>query len=578
MTTDWETPPRNPYKGLRAFTGKDAADFFGRARLVEGLIGAMRAGEQRLTRFLAVVGPSGSGKSSVVLAGLLPRLREGALPGSEEWVYLEPLAPGAHPLEALAVTLGAALPGSSLTAIQEDLGRSSRGLHLLAGRLAHGSEARVVLVVDQAEELFTLTGEEDERRQFIDLLVTAVGEPRGALWVILTLRADFYDGPMRHPGLGALMESSSKSVLPMSVAELRAAIEQPAARADTRLRFEGELVGDLLFEVRGQAGALPLLQFTLDQLFEHREERYLTAAAYQALGGVHGALTLHAEATYTGLPTDEHRRLARALFLRLIDPGVTEQDTTRRRAALLELELLDAEETAKLRAVADAFVRARLLVAGEHAGVTTIEVSHEALIREWGRLAAWLREARDEIRLQQALSADAAEWARRGRPGGRLYRGESLDEALRWAERNTPSAIEEVFLAASDEERLRQASAEREQQARELALARAASGASRRAAIRLRYLVGVLILSLAAAAGLTIFAINRAASADANARSARAARAAAVTARTLALSRQLAAQALNHLDDKPDLALLLSVAANEVSGAAEARGSLLRTL
>src|SRR5918912_1325170 len=152
-----EVAPRNPYKGLRAFQEEDAGDFFGRKRLVAELLAAVRTYTQPgATRFLAVVGPSGSGKSSVVLAGLLPQLRGGAVPGSARWVYLAPLVPAAHPLEALSIALNNALPQSSLTAIRADLEGSKRGLHLLAGRLVSHPEARVVLVVDQAEEIFTL--------------------------------------------------------------------------------------------------------------------------------------------------------------------------------------------------------------------------------------------------------------------------------------------------------------------------------------------------------------------------------------------------------------------------------------
>jgi hypothetical protein len=198
-----------------------------------------------------------------------------------------------------------------------------------------------VLLIDQFEELFTQTPSEDERRRFIDLLVTATTEPHGPLIVLLTLRADFYDRPMRYPRLHQLMQDHQISVLPMTLQDLREGIEKPAALPDVRLTFEGDLVGDLLFEVQNQVGALPLLQFTLDQLFQHRNGCQLTLFAYRELGGVKGALKKQAEKTYTALPSEEHRKLARALFMRLIDPGITEQDTTRRRAALSELSLAE---------------------------------------------------------------------------------------------------------------------------------------------------------------------------------------------------------------------------------------------
>ena len=196
------------------------------------------------------------------------------------------------------------------------------------------------------EELFTQTSSEEERQSFIDLLLMTLTEPRGPVMVILTLRADFYDRLTDYPELALLIKEHHELVLPMGIQDLHAVIEHPAALPDVQLTFEGNLVGDLLFETQGQVGALPLLQFTLDQLFQRRREHQLTLQAYHEMGGVKGALAKHAESTYAALPSEEHRRLARALFLRLIEPGATEQNTTRRRAAFSELLLPAPEETA----------------------------------------------------------------------------------------------------------------------------------------------------------------------------------------------------------------------------------------
>ncbi len=454
--------PRNPYKGLRAFTKDDATDFFGRDVLIDELTGALgetlasaEANTQH-ARFLAVVGPSGAGKSSVIMAGLLPRLQAGALPESEEWVYLEPIVPGGHPIEALTLTLASRLPDRSLKTILEDLENASvRGLHLLANALAKGSGSKVVLVVDQFEEVFTRTVSEDERQHFIDLLVTAVTEPRGPAIVILSLRADFYDRPMSYAELGRLIQKHQSLVVPMNIKDLRSVIERPAALPDVQVSFEDDLVSDLLFEVKGQAGTLPLLQFMLDQLFQRRTGHLLTLQAYNETGGVKGALARHAESTYASLPSDEHRGLVRALFLRLIDPGMTEQDTTRRRASLSEFSFPDTTTTRLLQEVADAFIAARLLTTSEIAGMITIEVSNEALIREWARLSAWLRVARDDIRLLQIIREDVVEWERRGKPRDHLYRGSRLKEANGWAKRTLLSRGEEAFLRASDLQRAR---------------------------------------------------------------------------------------------------------------------------
>jgi len=465
--------PRNPYKGLHAFTQDDAADFFGREALTQELVEQVKRllaaehPERPPVRLLTVIGPSGSGKSSVVMAGLLPRLRQGAVAGSEQWVYLGPMVPGTRALEALALTLAPRLPDRSLKSLREDLeDESARGLHLLATQLVQAREQRVVLVVDQLEELFTQTSSEEERQQFIDLLVAAVTEPQGPVVIVLTLRADFYDRPLAYPELSRLITRHQVVVLPMEVQDLRAVIKGPAALPDVQLSFEGNLVGDLLFEMQGQVGALPLLEFTLEQLFERRSDHRLTRAAYREIGGVKGALSQHAEQTYASLPSEEHRRLARALLLRLIDPGASEQDTTRRRAALAEFSLADETTTRRLRETADTFIAARLLTTNEAAGTTTLEVSHEALIREWRRLAEWISEAREDLHLLQVVRQDAAEWQRYGRSVDRLYRGTQLAEALAWRERSLLSLDEEAFLEASAAEQAHQQAliAEREQQ------------------------------------------------------------------------------------------------------------------
>ena len=452
--------PRNPYKGLRAFRVEDAADFFGRDRLIEELVekmGALCAQEQQQqapVRLLTVLGPSGSGKSSVVMAGLLPKLGQGALPGSQDWIILPPMLPGKYPLEALMLTLTELFPERSPKSIREDLeDDSARGLHLLLTAYVKQAGVSVLLIIDQFEELFTQTAKEDQRQQFIDILLAAVSEPHGPLMVVLTLRADFYDRLSQYPELGRLIDAWHVMVYVLEMRDLRAVIERPAQLPDAQLTFEDGLVGDLLFEVQGQVGALPLLQFTLNQLFECREDRMLTQQAYHEIGGVKGALAQHAEATYQSLSTEHHQRLARALFLRLINAGTVVEDATRRRVVLSELVVVDAEETAKLAEVTNAFTKARLLTTNTVAGVSTVEVSHEALIQAWMRLQDWLHGARDEMRLQQAISEDAALWNRYRQPADRLYRGSQLMMALRWRKANLLSLEEDGFLQASLKER-----------------------------------------------------------------------------------------------------------------------------
>ncbi|MBV9228370.1 MAG: hypothetical protein JOZ18_03580, partial [Chloroflexi bacterium] len=396
---------------------------------------------------------------------------------------------------------------------------------------------------------------------FIDVLLTAITEPQGPVVAVLTLRADFYDRPMRYPKLSRLIESYHTPVLPMELHDLRAVIEEPAALSDVQLTFEGNLVGDLLFETQGQAGALPLLEFTLDQLFQRREGHWLTLQAYQQIGGVKGALAKHAESIYASLPTEEHRNLARTLFLRLIDPGITEQDTTRRRANLAELALPDAQQTQIMKEVADTFVSARLLTTNEIAGETTIEVSHEALIREWARLGTWLREARSDIVLQHTLSSDVSDWLQRSRPTDRLYRGTRLTEAQAWAERNTPSEREVAFLQASTAEYQRQEAEELNRRARELTLKRQAVQRLSLAAILSLLLIVSIVFALVTQGLLRQVSDQRLAIALA------------------AQSHALAAQADYALSaGQIDKALLLSVKANQTDNNFNARDSLLNAL
>lgn len=565
-------PPRNPYKGLNAFQSEDQRDFFGREAAIGELGAALQATLDAETRgadsvrLLAVVGPSGSGKSSVVLAGLLPRLGAGLLPGSETWLYLDPLLPGAHPLESLTLVLAKHFPARSLKTIRDDLeADTSRGFHLSANQLRTRPEQRVVLFIDQFEEVFTQAIADEDRQHFLDLLVTAATEQHGAAIVMLTLRADFYDRPMHYPAFFERLEASRRILLPLDLKGLREAIEKPAGLPDVQLTFEGNLVGDLVYEMQGQVGALPLLQFTLDQLFERRSDHQLTLQAYRDMGGVRGALARHAESIYASFPSEEHRKMARVLFLRLIDPGPIEQEATRRRAFLTELRLSDPKEAALMEEVVAAFIAARLLTANSMDGVPTVEVSHEAVIREWPRLADWLRYARNDILLQQGISADAAEWLRRGKPVDRLYRETELTEAQAWMERNIPSKDEVEFLQSSLEEQRLQQAAELDRKARELTL-------QRQVVSRQRILLAVLSLFL-------IVALILGALAEVGFRQADAQRQLAQTQALIARSRTLAAQA-NYalLKNQLDRALLLSLKANQTYNTYDARDSLLTAL
>lgn len=448
--------PRNPYKGLHAFTAEDSQDFFGREILVDKLVNTLECiltqeqkGESP-SRLLMVLGASGSGKSSMMMAGLIPHLQQKGILNSQEWIFLDRIVPETHPLESLANSLAQQSALDNVLSLHRALDSDSlRTLHLLARQLVGSSPRKVVLFIDQFEEVFTLTTSEEERQRFFDLLVTAVTEPQGPLLVLLTLRADFYDRPMQYPELYQLLEAHRVTVLPMQREDLRRVIEGPAQLPDVQLTFEGDLVGDLLFEVREQGAPLPLLQFTLEQLFTRRKGRLLTLQAYRDIGGVKGALVKHADETYAALPSEEHRKLAQIVFIRLIEPGTLQQEMTRRRAIRGEFELPDPRLTQLLQATMDAFISARLLTINEVAGTTTIEVSHEALIGEWPNCAQWIQEAREKRPFQQTLSKDVAQWEALGEPKERLYRGSQLKTMKKRVDRSLLNKQEVRFLRTS---------------------------------------------------------------------------------------------------------------------------------
>jgi transcriptional regulator with XRE-family HTH domain len=306
----------NPYTGLRAFGENDTADFFGREALTARLRERLAAAEE-LSRFLAVVGPSGSGKSSVVRAGLLPTLRRELLPGGLQPLIVD-IVPGTHPLEEIEAALlrVAVNPPSSLL---EQLRDGERGLVRAVKRvLPADGRTEMLLVIDQFEELFTLTRSEQERADLLRNLFEAMRDPSSRLWVVVTLRADFYGHPLLYVPSTELVGRRTEVVGPLTPDELYRAITGPAERAG--LRLEADLPVAIIEDVAEQPGALPLLQYALTELYERRNGRVLTLRAYRQSGGVPGALARRAEELYTGLAPAE-RSEARQLFLRLVTPG-----------------------------------------------------------------------------------------------------------------------------------------------------------------------------------------------------------------------------------------------------------------
>jgi transcriptional regulator with XRE-family HTH domain/putative hemolysin len=442
---------RNPYKGLLHFgtEEEDAHDFFGRNQLIEDSIDQleMLLSSDQQARLLAFIGPSGVGKSSFVLAGLLPRLRASMdeLPGSSQWIYLPSMHPGNHPVEALKETLGCVFQQKRLEDIEADLAnKDARGLYTLTMQLTQSQQAYVVLVIDQFEELFTLTDDEQERQHFIDLLVKASTEQDGNLIVILTLCTDSYDRVLTYTELGRIVAKQQQVVFPMIRDELHAAITKPASHFDVRLDFEEELVIHLLCDVEGQVGALPLLQFTLKQLVDQRKGHSLIYETYEAIGGIKGALSNHAEEVYTKLSPEE-QKLAHALFLRLVDPGKAEQDAISRCVSLSEFLLTNEAEECLLQRVIDIFVNERLLTRGKQGEATTIEISHRALIYGWKHLADWIEEAREDD-LGRKFKRDVNRWKQEDETERELYTRTQLKDAQVWAENHMLNRDEVYFL------------------------------------------------------------------------------------------------------------------------------------
>jgi DNA-binding SARP family transcriptional activator/WD40 repeat protein/energy-coupling factor transporter ATP-binding protein EcfA2 len=372
-----------PFKGLAAYEVDDADYFCGRERLVAELVARLAS-----SSFVGIVGPSGSGKSSLLRAGLLPALHAGALPGSNGWRVV------------------AIRPGDPI------------------------DPAARLIAVDQLEEVFAWP--DAERAAFLDALVEAAERAR----VLVCVRADFYGRCAEHRSLADLLGRSQVLVGPMEADELRRAVETPAARGG--LEVERPLVDALVAEAEGQPGALPLLSTTLLELWRLRGDNVLRYETYQAAGGIEGAVARLAEQTYRQLTASE-REAARRILLRLADEGP--EAPVRRRVPLAELARDEEEDTlAKLTA-------ARLVTVSDGA----VEVAHEALLREWPRLRDWLDADVEGRRIHRELSAQANAWESGDRDDADLYRGARLAAAVEWASAHPsdPAEIERAFLVAS---------------------------------------------------------------------------------------------------------------------------------
>jgi DNA-binding SARP family transcriptional activator/WD40 repeat protein len=409
---DGDTRVVCPFKGLAHFDRADAEYFCGREEVVSDLIA--RLAESTL---VGILGPSGIGKSSILRAGVLPALTGGVLPGSANWRQVV-LRPGEQPCAELRSAVGNGTLRESLA------------------RLVPGD--RIVVAVDQLEELFTFCRSEDERVEFLQQLVAAAGDTEQRALVVCSCRADFYGRVGCCPRFAEMLNRNHTLLVPMSREELARAIEQPAARAG--LEVERALVGALVADVAGEPGGLPLLSTTLLELWRARDGRVLRLERYRSSGGVRGAVARLAESAYTQL-AERERGVARSLMLRLASGD--DDALARRRVPLAQLEQLEGAE-----GVLAALIDARLLTISDG----EVELSHEAVLWEWPRYRAWLEEDRIGRRLHVHLTTAAAEWDDRDRDPGELYRGARLVGALDWSKQpdNQPNSLEREFIAASE--------------------------------------------------------------------------------------------------------------------------------
>ena len=459
-----------PYKGLLFFDEPDADLFFGREDLTAHLAEhVMDLAIDASSRFLTIVGASGSGKSSLLRAGLAVALKR---TGWEVQVFTPTAVPMSQSERILQST-------------------------------SVGSAKRALILVDQFEELFTLCRDELERMAFIDTLLSSACDKSKNMSVVIALRADFYSYCAQYPLLRQAVAAEQEYIGQMTLEELRCAIEEPARHGGWE--FEPGLVDILLQDVGAQGsqepepGALPLLSHALLATWERRRGRTLTLEGYRAAGGVRSAIAETAESVFTDQLNLTQQKLARDVFLRLTELGEGTEDT-RRRAALNEL-VRQSGEAPQLRGVLNTLAEARLITLNEDSA----EVSHEALIREWQRLRQWLTQDREGLLLHRHLTESAHDWERRSHDPAELYRGARLAQSREWAATNEErlNAVEQAFLDASIEQEQHDVLEREAQIQRELEAAKKLAETERQSVVRLRWrnslitAVGVIAIILA---------------------------------------------------------------------------------
>lgn len=429
---------QNPYQGLLTFRETDGDRFFGRSVQVDQLWQRFQQlhDDRSTIRILPIYGPSGSGKSSLARAGLIPTLGKKPLPGRDH-ARVVVLTPGNHPLEALATVLARIathdpMPVTKTREFKEELLQLSTqqefdGLRRIAGVFPDISLSPLIVLVDQFEEIYTLCKDATERNAFVENLLCAASDCAQRVSVILTLRSDFLGATQQHPRLNKLFSSQGFLVPIMQPEELAIAITEPAKRAGYTL--DKATVQWLIEETQDREAALPLLQFALTQIWEGLRSGVEPADTLQQIGGVGGALASEAKRLYHSL-TPEQQKVARCVFLALVQIN-EDNKSTRRRAAISELITGDSSEVI-VRDVIDRFARPGvwiLVMSCNEQQVEMLEVAHEALIRNWKELQEWLKEHWETLRQKRRIEQAAIEWRDKKKSKDYLLQGRSLRDA-----------------------------------------------------------------------------------------------------------------------------------------------------
>ncbi|MBD2337376.1 hypothetical protein H6G64_10280 [Calothrix sp. FACHB-156] len=433
----------NPYKGLMAFQETDGDRFFGREKQISALWEKLRSlhETENAIRVLPIYGPSGSGKSSLARAGLIPELARHPIPGYDR-ARVAILVPGTHPLESLATVL-ARIVTQDLTPVaktREFAGELKQvnetgeydGLRRITDVIPDIAISPLVVLVDQFEEVYTLCKDNTERKAFVGNLLNAAGDGAKRVIVIVTLRSDFLGETQKHAVLNRLFSEQGYLVPAMNPEELRQAIAKPAELAGHPL--DAATIDLLISDTEGRDGALPLLQFALTRIWEGLAEGKPPAETLKAIGGVGGALAGEAQRIYDSLD-DDGKAIARRLFLGLVQLGEGTKDTRRR--TLLDSLISYQDQPAQVKQIINLFAATgvRLITLSISGNTETAEVSHEALFEHWQQLRVWLEGSRSDIRFQRRLDEAAHHWVEQGRPEGNLWRSPDLDLLRRYQQR-----------------------------------------------------------------------------------------------------------------------------------------------